>query len=167
MGLTIRRAAGSSTARGSSRSRRYTTAPRSTTELVRARLRRCCAISSQSGGRGPLGLSGNGTSIRGRGIGGLFLQGFPELSHPFAAEHFVHPRRHERGGRSVAGLVEPIAPLARLEVELERPRAIGPGLAYEARCGIDGARCADRDEEIGAVDCAIYLVHPVRHLAEP
>src|SRR3546814_7132198 len=75
--------------------------------------------------------------------------------------------RHQRGRRPLPRLVEPVTALARLEVQLQRPRPARARLAYETRGGIDRARGADRHEQVGAGKRMIDLVHPVRHLAEP
>src|SRR3546814_5734705 len=77
------------------------------------------------------------------------------------------PLRHQRGRRPLPRLVEPVTALARLEVQLQRPRPARARLAYETRGGIDRARGADRHEQVGAGKRMIDLVHPVRHLAEP
>src|SRR3546814_10808719 len=74
----------------------------------------------------------------------------------------VDPLRHQRGRRPVPRLVEPVTALARLEVQLQRPRPARARPAYETRGGIDRARGADRHEQVGAGKRMIDLVHPVR-----
>src|SRR6478672_2758760 len=79
----------------------------------------------------------------------------------------LHPLRDEVAGAAVAGLVEEVGAVAGLEVELEGAGAVGGGELHEPGGGIDRARGADRDEEVGPGEGVLDVVHPVGDLAEP
>ena len=89
-------------------------------------------------------------------------------SGPTEAEHLVHPlRAPARPPCPIAAFVEKDAALARLEVDLERPRAAITRGLDEAGGGIDRARRPDRHEQVALPQRVVDPLHVVRHLAEP
>jgi len=85
---------------------------------------------------------------------------------PLPSQHFVHPLRHQGGGRADARFVKEDAAGRRIEVEFQRLRtAIACGL-HESGGGIDGPAGTDRHEQIGMGDRAVDPIHLIRHFTE-
>src|SRR5207253_5662523 len=76
----------------------------------------------------------------------------PQWQLPSIIQHLLHPLRYQLAGLASPALVEQVTADARLEVDLQRPRAAMARGLDEACCGVDRAGRADRDEQVAALE---------------
>jgi len=83
-----------------------------------------------------------------------------------SADHLRDPIGYQHARGSDPRLVEETTADGGFEIEFECLAARMTGLLHEAGCGIDRARRADRNEQVGGHQRRLDTLHPVRHLAE-